>query len=111
MLDRRVPCVPFPEWFRLGRLPLAVLASTLLFGAAPVHASAVAIVRPHTPSPELAETLSRLHGELLSVGLEVEIAQRPDVPGLATTHVCLFAFIVRRSNHRMSVPIFTIGSI
>jgi hypothetical protein len=47
-----------------------------MFWATHVHAATVAIVRPPNPSPALAETLSRLHGELLSVGLEVEITQR-----------------------------------
>ena len=69
----------------VDRLRLTVLCLTLLFWAVPVHAATVAIVRPPNPSPDLTETLSRLHGELLSVGLEVEIADGPAVSGLGTT--------------------------
>jgi hypothetical protein len=69
----------------VDRLRLAVLASTLLFWAVPAQAVTVAIVRPLNPSPEMTETLVRLHGELLSVGLEVEIADGPAARGLGTT--------------------------
>jgi hypothetical protein len=34
------------------------------------------VVQPQSPSPELTETLSRVHGELLSVGLNVELVTR-----------------------------------
>ena len=51
-----------------------------------MYAATVAIVRPPHPSPDLTETLSRLHGELLSVGLEVEITDGPAVGGLSTTN-------------------------
>ena len=61
----------------MARPRLFIPTLTLLFWAAPVHAVTVAIVRPAIPSPSLTETLSRLHGELLSVGLQVEIADRP----------------------------------
>jgi len=37
------------------------------------------IVRPPAPSPAAGETLSRLRGELLSVGLTVEVVARPSV--------------------------------
>jgi hypothetical protein len=45
------------------------------------RAATVVIVRPAQPSPELTETISRLHGELLSLGLEVAFAERADDPG------------------------------
>ncbi len=35
------------------------------------------LVRPLAPSNAVTETLSRLQGELLSVGLDVELAARP----------------------------------
>lgn len=67
----------------MHRLWPVVLSSVLLVWVAHVQAATVAIVRPPNPSPDLAEILSRLHGELLSVGLEVEMTQRPSTPRLA----------------------------
>jgi hypothetical protein len=58
-------------------LPLALLTAVLLARAAPAVAAAVAIVQPAHPAPEVAETLSRLRGELLSVGLEVTVVEGP----------------------------------
>jgi hypothetical protein len=53
----------------------------LLGGSSSARAASVAIVRPPPRlSSDLNETLARIHGELLAVGLEVEIANRP--PGL-----------------------------
>jgi|GEM_PF-518845 len=65
----------------VDRLRLAVLLAALLAWAAPAQAATVVIVRPLHTSPELNENLSRLHGELLSLGLEVEIAGRPAAHG------------------------------
>jgi hypothetical protein len=42
----------------------------------------VVIVRPPHASPEAGEALTRLRGELLSVGLEVALAERPNPAGL-----------------------------
>ena len=81
MLDRRAPSVASPKLSPVNPLRLALLALALLFWAAPVLAATVAIVRPSDSSPELTEMLFRLHGELLSVGLEVEIADRPPSRG------------------------------
>lgn len=67
------------------RMRLTILLSGLLFWVTPVHAATVAIVRPLKLSPDLTETLSRLHGELLSVGLEVEITESPSARGLETS--------------------------
>jgi hypothetical protein len=86
MLDRRAPCVAFPKRLPMDRLCLAVLSSALLLWAAPVYATTVAMVRRPHPSPVLTETLSRIHGELLSVGLEVEITDGPAVGRLGTTN-------------------------
>jgi hypothetical protein len=77
MLDRRERCVAFLNRFSVHRVRLLILSATLLFWAAPAYAAVVAIVRPPSPSPDVVETLSRLHGELLSVGLEVRITDRP----------------------------------
>jgi hypothetical protein len=43
----------------------------------PLHAATVAIVRPPSPSSDVTEALSRIHGELLSVGLEVMLTDSP----------------------------------
>ncbi len=43
----------------------------------PAHAATVALVRPLGTTPELTETLVRLHGELLSVGFAVRLLDRP----------------------------------
>ena len=61
---------------------IASLVSLLL--AARAEAAKVVIVRPAGASPELNETLSRLQGEVLSLGLEVSIAERPAAPESAT---------------------------
>ena len=89
MLDPRAPCIALPDGLAAGHmrstLSASILSSILLFWTAPLHAATVAIVRPPSPSPDLTETLSRLHGELLSVGLEVEITEGPVARGLGTT--------------------------
>jgi hypothetical protein len=50
-----------------------VIVLTLLLWVFPAVAGTVAIIRPTSPAPQLTETLFRLHGELLSVGLDVKI--------------------------------------
>jgi hypothetical protein len=55
---------------------LWLLALALLF-APDAGAATVVILRPSVVSPELEETLYRLKGELLAVGLRVELAERP----------------------------------
>jgi hypothetical protein len=66
----------------LPRLILSLVALLfLLLLAARAEAAKVVIVRPPHASPELNETLSRLQGEVLSLGFEVAIAERPATPG------------------------------
>ena len=48
----------------------------------PAYAATVAIVRPPSPSSDVAEALHSLHGELLSVGLDVAMTDRPEVDEL-----------------------------
>jgi len=55
----------------------AIVSLTLLLFAAPANAGTVAIVQPNNPTAELTETVSRLHGELISVGLEVKFIAPP----------------------------------
>src|SRR4029078_10161598 len=65
------------------RLRVILLAAALvLFSAAHARAAAVAILRPRSSAPEINEALFRLKGELLAVGLDVTLAERP--PGGAT---------------------------
>jgi hypothetical protein len=67
----------------LNCLRPAFLLATLLAWTWPVHAATVAIVRPPNASADVTETLTRLRGELLSVGLEVAMSDRPAARGLA----------------------------
>ncbi len=67
----------------MPRLLRSALVTTLLLSTPPVNAGTVAIVQPPNATPELTETVSRLHGELISVGLEVKMIEpganrRPD---------------------------------
>jgi hypothetical protein len=64
---------------------LALLSLILLLWAVPAYAGTVAIVRPPGETPDLTEALSRIHGELLSVGLEVKVIERPAERGLQQT--------------------------
>jgi hypothetical protein len=56
---------------------ILVLGASLLW-AAPAYAVTVAIVAPPRPTPEWTEALSRLRGELLSVGFEVKLVNRAE---------------------------------
>jgi hypothetical protein len=92
MLDPRAPCVAFPRrvqssleaslaacimWLLVPRLWVAFLSLVLLCSASPAQAITVAVVRPPSSSPKLTETMYRLHGELLSLGLGVQIVDGP----------------------------------
>ncbi len=59
----------------MRRVHFAVLSLVLLLWVAPAYAVTVAIVQPPNPNPDFVETLSRLHGELLSVGFEVRMVE------------------------------------
>lgn len=59
------------------RWRLALLVSTLLLWPAYARAAVVAVVRPAGASAAVNEAFSRLQGELLSVGFEVVVAERP----------------------------------
>ena len=57
------------------------LAQTFVFllgvlAAARAQAATIVIIRPTSASPEMTETVSRLHGELLSLGIDVAFAER-----------------------------------
>jgi hypothetical protein len=54
----------------------ALYLATLLAWTATAHAETVAILRPSSPSAEATQVLTLLRGELLSVGIEVTIADQ-----------------------------------
>jgi len=58
-----------------------LLSLIAVLWAARAEAAKVIIVRPAGASPTLNETLSRLQGEVLSLGLEVAIVERPAPSG------------------------------
>jgi hypothetical protein len=60
----------------LVRLSFALVLFAMLAFAVPAHATNVAIVAPPSPSAEVAEALTRLRGELLSVDLAVTVGTR-----------------------------------
>jgi hypothetical protein len=64
---------------------IAILSWILLFWAAPVTAGTVAIVQPNHVTLDLTESVSRIHGELLSVGLEVKLVQPSPIRGASLT--------------------------
>jgi hypothetical protein len=61
----------------MSRLRIAILPCALLLAAVPAHAITVALVRPSGLSAAMTEALVRLHGEFLSVGIDVEVADGP----------------------------------
>jgi hypothetical protein len=58
--------------------PTLLVSSLVLLWAARLDAATVMIVRPPSASAELTEIVSRLHGEMLSVGLAVSITERAE---------------------------------
>jgi len=61
----------------VNRICSAVAPLALLLVAGPAYAGTVAIVQPPSPTPGVTETVSRIHGELLSVGLDVKVLRPP----------------------------------
>ena len=57
---------------RLAYLSVFFIAS---LAAVRAQAATIVIIRPTGPSPELTETVSRLHGELLSLGIDVAFVE------------------------------------
>lgn len=57
----------------MRRLTSAVCAFATFVWAASVLAATVVIVRPENASPAMAETVVRIHGELISSGFDVEM--------------------------------------
>lgn len=76
MLVRHVPYLAHRRSVLVGRAYLVLLLLFVLFLAASAHAGSVAIVRSPSSNPGITEMVSRLHGELLSVGFKVEVIHR-----------------------------------
>jgi hypothetical protein len=83
MLDPRASCFAPLDQSPLNRVCPAICLSAFLAWTWPAYAATVAIVRPPNSSADATETLTRLRGELLSVGLEVAMCDRPLARGLA----------------------------
>jgi hypothetical protein len=105
MLDPRVPCFVFPRPPRRvwRKSVMVVLFAAVLFPAA-VSASTVAIVRPTRSTPVWNETVSRLHGELLSVGAEVQM-----VDGAARSTDARAWFLELAAQHGLDAIIDIVG--
>jgi hypothetical protein len=61
----------------MSRLWHKLVALIALLWAVRAQAATVVVVRPASASPAVTETMSRLRGELLSLGLDVVIGERP----------------------------------
>ncbi len=97
MLDPRVPCSVFPRFHLICRKSaMVVLFAAILFPAAVVRAATVAIVRPSRSTPVWNETVSRLHGELLSVGAEVQMTDGLARPGGADARAWFLELAAQR---------------
>jgi hypothetical protein len=80
MLMRRGPCATNLEAIVVPWLRFAIFCSSLLVWGSPASAQTVALLRPPAQSPSTTELLQRLRGELLSVGFEVMVRERPPAP-------------------------------
>lgn len=69
----------------VARVRTVLLAACLLIWSSPLYAATIALLRPSSDSPKVTEALFRLQGELLSVGLEVEITDPPPTFGSDTS--------------------------
>ncbi|HEY5955970.1 MAG TPA: hypothetical protein VIV60_05430 [Polyangiaceae bacterium] len=67
------------------RRPLAIAWFVLFAWTRAVSAATVVVVRPSNPSAQATETLTLLHGELVSVGLEDSTIERPAASSPAAT--------------------------
>ena len=77
MLDRRAPCAWDPERLLGYCLRVALGCAALLSWSSPVFAHTVALLQPPTHADGSNETVERLRGELLSLGFEVILTDRP----------------------------------
>jgi len=77
MLERRATCAAHLERVLVPWLRVVIGCSVLLLWGSPALAHTVALLLPPTRSPSTTELLERLRGELLSVGFEVTVRDRP----------------------------------
>lgn len=75
-------CTATPEHGRVVRLlALSMLVVVTLLASPGARAATVVLVRPANASPAMAETLVRIHGELMSVGFGVEMVDASEAGG------------------------------
>ena len=67
----------------MTRFPLVLLLVVLLLTAGGARAANIALIRPAGSSRGVSEALFRLQGELLALGLEVSLVDRPPAAGSA----------------------------
>ena len=77
MPKRRVPSEKLARHSVVARVRTLLFIVGLLAWSDPGRASTIALLRPSSTSPEVTEALFRLQGELLAVGLEVELRTPP----------------------------------
>ena len=77
MLKRRASCTANRERPVVPWLRLIIFCSSLLLWGSPALARTVVLLGPPVHSPNTTELLQRLRGELLSVGFEVAVRDRP----------------------------------
>jgi hypothetical protein len=80
MLERRAPCAANLELLLVPWLRLVICCAISLFWGPPALAHTVVLLRPPAHSSSSTELLQRLRGELLSVGFEVVVRDRPMGP-------------------------------
>jgi hypothetical protein len=76
MLEQPALCNACPRVRVMGYRRIVWVAVLCLLWVSSAQAGSVAILRPIEPSSELSEAVFRLQGELLALGLRVEIADR-----------------------------------
>jgi hypothetical protein len=66
-------CCFIGERFRVRRLAIDAVLLTVMLWAVDASAASVMLVRPPSPSPDMAEAIVRVRGELISEGFQVEV--------------------------------------
>jgi hypothetical protein len=65
----------------VGRLTFVPAAAFALLWAMPAAAATVILVQPANPAPGMTEAVSRIHGELMSAGFDLQIVDASAVEG------------------------------
>ena len=86
MLRPRVRCAANLERLLVPWLRLILCCVILLLSSSPASAHTVVLLRSASHSPATTELVERLRGELLSLGFEVAVRDRPEVSADAAVH-------------------------